>query len=80
MTRRRLKRQPNADVVALLERWLASAYRGDLRDIIVLGRFADGEYVDEWDVGDNLGDMVVELRSTVIRAQTQADEPEPVEH
>jgi hypothetical protein len=77
---RRPTKRPNPDVVALLERWMAAAYRGDLRDIVLLGRFADGEYLDEWDVGDNMPDMIVELRSTVIRAQTQADEPEPAEH
>lgn len=67
------KPQPDPEVIDLLERWLADARSGDLRDVVLVGRFCDGEYADDWIVNDQ-GDMAVELRSTVIRMQIQKDQ------
>ena len=76
MPRRPAKRADPA-IVELLKSWLAYAKRGDVTDVLILGRLPGGEYVDDWLVRDDIGDMACELRSTVIRMQTQADEPEP---
>jgi len=62
--------RPSADVVALLEAWLAAAKSGRLTDIHVLARFADGTYVPAYEIKrERLDEMLLEMRTAVIWLQ-----------
>lgn len=69
---------PCAETIELLESLLADAQCGALQDIVVVGRYAGGLYADSWEVQGDIGDMAVELRSTVIRLQTQHEQADPL--
>lgn len=61
--------RPHPGVVGLLREWLALAEAGELRAVLLLGRQADASYVEAWEIDRDPDDMVLELRSTVIRLQ-----------
>lgn len=61
--------RPVPEVVALLESWLADARAGLLTDVAVVGRYWNGEYDEETATSD-LADLVLEVRSSVIRMQS----------
>jgi hypothetical protein len=56
-------------VIELLETWLAEARTGELTAVALVGRYRDGEY-GEQSATDDLPDMVLEMRSAVIRFQS----------
>lgn len=72
------KTPPNPEVVKLMREWLHAAELGVLQDVVLLGRLHDGHMIDEWQIDDDIGDMVLELRSTVIRMQTQKEQIEAI--
>ena len=63
------RRRAVPETVALLESWLADAKAGLVTDIAVVGRFWTGEYDEEY-CTDDLPDLVLEVRSAVIRMQS----------
>ena len=69
-------KRPDPAVVELLESWLAYAKRGDVTDVLIVGRLPGGEYVDDWLIHKDMGDMVLEVRSTVIRMQSAKEAEE----
>lgn len=69
------RRPRNPDVIALLEHWLALAEAGDLQGVLAVGLLRDGEYTEDW-VVDDLADMVLEVRGTVIRATCDIERPD----
>ena len=71
--------RPHPGVVGLLREWLAEAEAGDLRAVVLLGRKADGEYEEGWDINRDADDMVLELRTTVIRLQCAIPVEAPAE-
>ena len=71
-------RSCNRAVIAVLESLLAEAYAGQLTGILAVFRGCDGSYGESC-VTDDLGDMIVEARSSIIRAQTEFDTPDPAE-
>lgn len=69
------RKRADPDVVALLQEWLAAAKSGELQDVFLVGRQADGEYADAYVVAD-LEEMLYEVRSAWIRARNHlAREP-----
>lgn len=66
---------PDPEVIDLLERWLEAAQRGALQDVVLVGRFADGECVQDWQIAEeHMDDIVLETRTTVILMQTVKDD------
>jgi len=71
--------RPNAELVGLLEAMLETARSGELQELFGVVRYDNGEYDAEYTTGD-LGHMLAQVRTEVIRAQIDAAEPaEPEE-
>ena len=66
--------KPNPDVIEFLARWLAYAKAGHVQDLFMLARMSDGEYVDGYEVDGNFDDMVLELRTCVIKMQCESNQ------
>lgn len=62
----------NAAVVAMLKELHAAARDGDITDLFVVLRDGDGEYQSCFQT-DDLGDLLLQVRTEVIRAQVPVD-------
>lgn len=64
--------KPNKAAVALLEVLLEAAREGELQDLFAVFLCADGSYDSVFDTND-LDDMLLQVRTEVIRARTVAE-------
>jgi len=60
--------RPNAELVRLLESMLETARSGELRELFGVVRYDNGEF-DAGYITSDLGDLLLQVRTEVIRAQ-----------
>jgi hypothetical protein len=63
--------RPCRELVALLEAMLDSARAGDLREFFAVVRYDNGEF-DAGYITSDLGDLLLQVRTEVIKAQIDA--------
>ncbi len=62
------------NVVEQMQRWLELAKSGELREIVLVGAFASGEYETAYALTDS-ETMIVEMRAAAYQMQKDSEAP-----
>ncbi len=73
-----MARKPDPALVAFIREWLALAEKGGLREVVMVGRMADGEPQSAYYVHD-LENMRCDLRTVVYMMRAEDEDEAPVE-